>query len=123
MTNSFISVDVKKFAGGQTFSVELLDRSSPAFFDELVRQMEFAYAKETDRYVMEQVANTGTLNATGQNEETETDEVQTNSIPTMIEEPVQQQTQPDQMNSPNHQLEQLQKLQQLKAQKLSEKLK
>ena len=68
MTNSFITVDVKKFAGGQTFSVELLDRSSPAFFDELVRQMEFAYAKETDRYVMEQVANTGTLNATGQAE-------------------------------------------------------
>jgi HK97 family phage major capsid protein len=68
MTNSFITVDVKKFAGGQTFSVELLDRSSPAFFDELVRQMEFAYAKETDRYVMEQVANNGTLNATGQAE-------------------------------------------------------
>jgi hypothetical protein len=38
MTSSFVSVDVKKFAGGQTFSVELLDRSSPAFFDELVRQ-------------------------------------------------------------------------------------
>jgi hypothetical protein len=69
MTNSFISVDVKKFAGGQTFSVELLDRSSPAFFDELVRQMEFAYAKETDRYVVENIANTGTLNATGQNED------------------------------------------------------
>ena len=68
MTNNFITVDVKKFAGAQTFSVELLDRSSPAFFDELVRQMEFAYAKETDRYVMEQVANTGTLNATGQAE-------------------------------------------------------
>ena len=69
MTNSFISVDVKKFAGGQTFSVELLDRSSPAFFDELVRQMEFAYAKETDRYVMEQIANNGTLNATAQTED------------------------------------------------------
>ena len=51
MTSSFVSVDVKKFAGGQTFSVELLDRSSPAFFDELVRQMEFAYAKTTDSYV------------------------------------------------------------------------
>jgi HK97 family phage major capsid protein len=48
---SFVSVDVKKFAGGQTFSVELLDRSSPAFFDELVRQMEYAYAKTTDAYV------------------------------------------------------------------------
>jgi len=51
MASSFVSVDVKKFAGGQTFSVELLDRSSPAFFDELVRQMEFAYAKTTDSYV------------------------------------------------------------------------
>ena len=69
MTNSFISVDVKKFAGAQTFSVELLDRSSPAFFDELVRQMEFAYAKETSRYVTTEIANVGTLNATGQNED------------------------------------------------------
>ena len=48
MTNEFLSVSVKKYAGGQTFSVELLDRSSPAFFDELVRQMEYAYAKATD---------------------------------------------------------------------------
>ena len=48
MTNEFLSVTVKKYAGGQTFSVELLDRSSPAFFDELVRQMEYAYAKATD---------------------------------------------------------------------------
>lgn len=48
MTNSFLTVSVKKYAGGQTFSVELLDRSSPAFFDELVRQMEFAFVKATD---------------------------------------------------------------------------
>jgi HK97 family phage prohead protease len=48
MTNSFLTVSVKKYAGGQTFSVELLDRSSPVFFDELVRQMEYAYAKATD---------------------------------------------------------------------------
>jgi HK97 family phage prohead protease len=48
METEFISVSVKKYAGGQTFSVELLDRSSPAFFEELVRQMEFAYAKKTD---------------------------------------------------------------------------
>ena len=66
MVSSFISVPVKKFAGGQQFSVELLDRSSPAFFNELVRQMEFAYAKETDRYVTAEVANAGVLNATGQ---------------------------------------------------------
>ena len=66
MTNSFISVDVKKFAGGQTFSVELLDRSSPAFFDELVRQMEFAYAKATDSYVGTIIQGAGTLNASAQ---------------------------------------------------------
>ncbi len=51
MTNSFVTVNVKKFAGGQTFSVELLDRSNPVFFDELVRQMEFAYAFATDKFV------------------------------------------------------------------------
>jgi HK97 family phage prohead protease len=45
---SFLSVSVKKYAGRQIFSTELLDRSSPAFFAELVRQMEFAYAKATD---------------------------------------------------------------------------
>jgi HK97 family phage major capsid protein len=48
---SFLSVDVKKYAGQQTFSVELLDRSSPAFFSELVRQMEFSYAKATNAAV------------------------------------------------------------------------
>ena len=45
---AFVSVSVQKFMGRQTFSLELLDRSSPAFFAELVRQMEFAYAKATD---------------------------------------------------------------------------
>ena len=53
--SSFVSVAVKKFGGQQTFSVELLDRSSPVFFDELVRQMEFAYAKATDAYVAGQL--------------------------------------------------------------------
>ncbi len=48
---SYLSVDVKKYAGRQTFSVEILDRSSPAFFAELVRQMEFAYAKATNAAV------------------------------------------------------------------------
>jgi HK97 family phage major capsid protein len=61
--SSFVQVDVKKFAGGQTFSVELLDRSSPAFFDELVRQMEFAYAKTTDAYVATTLGNSCALAA------------------------------------------------------------
>ena len=49
--SAFLSVDVKKYAGQQTFSVELLDRTSPAFFDELVRNMASAYAKATDAAV------------------------------------------------------------------------
>ena len=57
---SFLSVDVKKYAGQQTFSVELLDRSSPAFFSELVRQMEFAYAKATDSAVGSAIITGGT---------------------------------------------------------------
>jgi HK97 family phage major capsid protein len=61
--SSFVQVDVKKFAGGQQFSVELLDRSSPAFFDELVRQMEFAYAKATDSYVATTLGNSCALAA------------------------------------------------------------
>ena len=60
LENSFISVPIKKFAGAQTFSVELLDRSAPAFFDELVRQMEFAYAKATDTAVVQELFDGGT---------------------------------------------------------------
>lgn len=66
MTNSFLSVSVNKYAGQQTFSVELLDRSQPAFFDELVRQMEFAYAKATDSAVALAMQAAGTLNAATQ---------------------------------------------------------
>jgi HK97 family phage major capsid protein len=69
--SSFVSVAVKKFGGQQTLSVELLDRSSPVFFDELVRQMEFAYAKATDAYVTGEIGNGGVLNATGADEDRE----------------------------------------------------
>jgi HK97 family phage major capsid protein len=60
METEFVSVSVKKYAGGQEFSVELLDRSSPAFFDELVRQMEYAYAKATDVAVIAGLVAGGT---------------------------------------------------------------
>lgn len=58
--SAFVSVDVKKFIGQQTFSLELLDRSSPAFFAELVRQMEYAYAKATDKAVSDALIAGGT---------------------------------------------------------------
>jgi HK97 family phage major capsid protein len=51
LQDSFLSVSVKKYAGQQTFSLELLDRSSPAFYAELVRNMEYAYAKATNAAV------------------------------------------------------------------------
>ena len=57
---AFVTVDVKKYIGQQTFSLELLDRSSPAFFAELVRQMEYAYAKATDKAVSDALIAGGT---------------------------------------------------------------
>jgi len=62
--SSFLSVDVKKYAGQQTFSVELLDRTSPAFFDELVRNMAAAYAKATDTAVHAALVAGATLDST-----------------------------------------------------------
>ncbi len=44
----YVSCSVAKYAGMQKFDVEVLDRTSPAFFDELVRLMANAYAKATD---------------------------------------------------------------------------
>jgi len=49
--SAFVSVDVKKFAGQQKFSVELLERSSPLFFDELLRNMVAALSKAQNAYV------------------------------------------------------------------------
>lgn len=62
--SAFLSVDVKKYAGQQTFSVELLDRTSPAFFDELVRNMAAAYAKATDAAVNAALITGATADAT-----------------------------------------------------------
>jgi len=48
---AFVTVNVTKYAGQQTFSVELLDRTSPLFFNELLTNMAAAYAKATDTAV------------------------------------------------------------------------
>ena len=60
MADSYLTVTVQKFAGQQVFSVELLDRSSPAFYSELVKNMEYAYAKATDARVLDILATGGT---------------------------------------------------------------
>ena len=63
LTASYITVNVKPFKGRSITTVELIERSSPTFFDELVRQMEFAYAKDTDSFVATAIQGAGTLNA------------------------------------------------------------
>ena len=62
--SAFLSVSVAKYAGQQVFSVELLDRTSPAFFDELVRNMAAAYAKATDAAVNAAIISGASLDAT-----------------------------------------------------------
>ena len=64
MESSFLSVDVKKFAGQQKFSVELLTRTSPLFYDELLRNMVAAMAKAQDAYVNAQLVAGATADAT-----------------------------------------------------------
>jgi len=60
MASSFITVDVKKAAGLQTISWELLDRSQPVFYDELIRELNRAYAKATDEAMFTQFITSGT---------------------------------------------------------------
>ena len=48
---AFVTVTVKKYAGQQTFSVELMDRTSPMFYDELVRNLAAQYAAATNAAV------------------------------------------------------------------------
>jgi HK97 family phage prohead protease len=62
--SAFLSVSVAKYAGQQVFSVELLDRTSPAFFDELVRNMAAAYAKATDKAVNAALITGASVDAT-----------------------------------------------------------
>lgn len=59
----YVSATVKKFAGMQKFDVEVLDRTSPAFFEELTRLMANAYAKATDAEVVTAL-QAGTLDST-----------------------------------------------------------
>jgi hypothetical protein len=63
---SYITVTKKSFKGRAITTLELLSNSTPAFLDELLVQMENAYAKDTETYVGSEIGNAGTLNATPQ---------------------------------------------------------
>lgn len=64
IVSSYVNLDVNKFAGMQRYSVELLERSSPDFFQAMVDNMTRAYNKATDAAVIAALTAGGTQ-ATG----------------------------------------------------------
>jgi HK97 family phage major capsid protein len=52
MTSDYLTVNVNKYAGASIVSWELIDRSSPSFLEELLKEMSAAYAKATDQAVI-----------------------------------------------------------------------
>ena len=64
MESDFISIPVKKFAGQQNFTVELLTRTSPLFYDELLRNMVAAMAKAQNAYVNNILVTNATVDGT-----------------------------------------------------------
>jgi len=70
LNSAFVSVSVKKFSGAQTASVEIIDRSSPVFWDEVLRNLEYAYAKATDEYANDVVVANATASSTFANSAT-----------------------------------------------------
>jgi HK97 family phage prohead protease len=61
---AFVTVNVAKYAGQQTFSVELLDRSNPIFVTELMNNLAAQYAKATDTAVNAALISGASLDAT-----------------------------------------------------------
>ena len=60
MTSSYESYTVTKYAGQQTISLELIERSDPIFMDQLMIQLERAYLKATDAAVIAAFISSGT---------------------------------------------------------------
>ena len=60
MTSTYESYTVTKYAGQQTISLELIERSDPIFMDQLMIQLERAYLKATDAAVIAAFIASGT---------------------------------------------------------------
>jgi len=60
MTSAYTSVSVGKYAGQQTISLELMERSDPIFFDQLAIQLERAYLQATDAALIAILSAQGT---------------------------------------------------------------
>jgi HK97 family phage prohead protease len=50
-----LTVNVKTFAGANVVSRQLIDRSDPAYFEELLRQLAQSYAHQTDKFAYDTV--------------------------------------------------------------------
>jgi len=64
MTSAYQSVSINKYAGQQTISLELMERSDPIFFDQLAIQLERAYLQATDAALIAILTAQGTQAAT-----------------------------------------------------------
>jgi len=64
MTSAYQSVTINKYAGQQTISLELMERSDPIFFDQLAIQLERAYLLATDAALIAILTAQGTQAAT-----------------------------------------------------------
>jgi hypothetical protein len=61
MQTQFLTGTISKYAGQQTVTVDLIDRGSPVFFDEMAKQMELAYLKSIDAAIISGLTSGGTL--------------------------------------------------------------
>jgi HK97 family phage prohead protease/HK97 family phage major capsid protein len=64
MVSAYITGTVSKYAGQQTVTLELLERSDPLFYDELTLQLQRAYLQATDAAVIAALTSGGTQAAT-----------------------------------------------------------
>jgi HK97 family phage major capsid protein len=61
ITSSYVNATVIKKMGFQRYSVELLDRSDPSFYEIMLANLRDAYAQATDQYVIAQITAGGTV--------------------------------------------------------------
>jgi HK97 family phage prohead protease len=64
ITSAYVNATVIKKMGFQRYSVELLDRSDPSFYEIMLQNLREAYAQATDEYVIAQITAGGTQAAT-----------------------------------------------------------
>lgn len=60
VVSSYVEATVKKYAGMQRYSVELIERSDPSFFQAMLENMTRAYNKATDAAVIAEITSGGT---------------------------------------------------------------